>query len=266
MCTHALGQWTGNGRRRFSAAILAFVGAAGHAGAGNLQVEPILLEFEHTQPAQILWLSNNGTQPLHAQVRIQQWLQADGQEQLLPSNALLASPPMSEIAPGQRQLVRIVREPVAPSAGEQAFRLVVDELPDLAPVPTSAGGLQFLLRHSIPVFVLPAGTQAQRAPAGKAVNTDVGLLQGSWQPQGHSASLTLRNNGAGRIRISQVSWRSANGHRVDIIPGLLGYVLAGQQMRWTLSLPEVLAAHGTLHAKLNDDATAQVLPLAGTDH
>lgn len=264
MCNPPLGRLTGNRRRRFSAAILAFVGAAGHAGAGNLQVEPILLEFEHTQPAQILWLSNNGTQPLRAQVRIHQWQQADGQEQLLPSNALVASPPMSEIAPGQRQLVRIVREQVPPSAREQAFRLIVDELPEPA-APTSAGGLQFLLRHSIPVFVLPAGTRAPQPPAGKAANTDIGLLQGSWRAQGRSASLTLHNNGTGRIRISQVSWLSADGRRVDITPGLLGYVLAGQQMRWTLSLPEALAAHGTLHAKLNDDTSAQALPLAGTD-
>ncbi|MCD9086404.1 molecular chaperone [Stenotrophomonas sp. SY1] len=252
------------GLRLISTAIVIAGGTTPMAAAGTLQVAPIMLEFEQAQVAHTLWLSNSGPHPLRAQVRVQQWQQVDGQEQLQSSTALLASPPMSEIGPGQRQLVRIVREQTAAPTHEQAFRLIVDELPDTRQ-PDSSDGLQFLLRHSIPVFVLPAGVQAQLSRADKVADTDVSLLQGSWQTQGRNARLTLHNNGASRIRISQLSWLSANGHRVDITPGLLGYVLAGQQMRWTLSLPEALATHGTLHAKLNDDAIAQILQLAGTD-
>src|SRR5688572_24135268 len=70
--------------------------------AGSLQVTPISLEFAPEEQAQGLWLSNSGTQPIRAQVRVQQWTQADGTEALAATDALVASPPILEIAAGQR--------------------------------------------------------------------------------------------------------------------------------------------------------------------
>lgn len=244
---------------RLATALLLFaLHASSPAWAGDLQAAPILLEFGNGQHSQSLWLTNTGQQPLRAQVRVQQWTQADAQELLHPSDLLLASPPLVDIAPGQRQLVRVVQADPAAHTTEAAFRLIVDELPGSADTPTS--GLQFLLRYSIPVFVLPVGMVPQLERTSAPVPTDVTLLQGSWQQRADRFELTLHNHGVQRIRISQLYWVTPSGQRIELSAGLLGYVLAGQQMRFNLSLSAPLPTTGTLHARLNDDVHSQPLP------
>lgn len=234
------------------------------SSAGNLQVAPILLEFANTQPSQTLWLTNSGTEALRAQVRVQGWIQQEGQEHLQPSDGLLASPPLMDIAPGQSQLVRIVQPQPGRHTDEQAFRLTIDEVPTATG--SASSSLRFLLRYSIPVFVLPTGATPQLERTGKRLRTDAAQLQGHWQAGNSQATLVLHNHGGQRIRISQLSWIPTSGPAIEITPGLLGYVLAGQQMRWTLPLPGPLPADGFLHARLNDDVDPQALPQVAAEH
>ena len=234
------------------------------SSAGNLQVAPILLEFANSQPSQTLWLTNSGTEALRAQVRVQHWAQQDGQEHQQPSDGLLASPPLMDIGPGQSQLVRIVQPQPGRHADEQAFRLTIDEVPTATG--SASSSLRFLLRYSIPVFVLPTGATPQLERTGKRLHTDATQLQGHWQASNGQARLVLHNHGVQRIRISQLSWIPTSGPAIEITPGLLGYVLAGQQMRWTLPLPGPLPADGFLHARLNDDVDPQALPQVAAEH
>lgn len=238
-----------------AALTLALLAVAIRVSAGNLQVTPILLEFSDDQQTQVLWLENSGDQPLHAQVRVQHWSQPAASDLLQPSQALLASPAIVQIDAGQRQLVRIVRPEPHVSQQEQAYRLLVDELPGAHPAPQQ--GLQFLLRYSIPVFVLPGGVppRDQRRPAA----IPAGQLQARWQVQAGQLSLNLYNSGAQRVRLSQLSWHPDNGPAITLTPGLLGYVLAGQQMQWTLPLPATFTQPGTLQARLDDAPTPQPL-------
>lgn len=231
------------------------------ANAGNLQVSPILLEFSDSQQAQALWLENTGNQAMHAQVRVQRWTQTNATDVLAPSEMLLASPAIVQIGAGQRQLVRVVRPTPQPTGDtrEQAYRLLVDELPN--PQGTSPQGLQFLLRYSIPVFVLPTGARL-REP-GNTAPVDQHALQASWQVDAGRLNLTLHNTGAQRIRLSQLRWLPEVGPAIDLTPGLLGYVLAGQQMHWTLPFPSTLKPTGTLQARLNDASLPQPLRFTG---
>jgi len=234
-----------------------FLAASNHVQAGSLQASPILLEFAHGQNSQTLWLANTGHQPLRAQIRVQEWNQVDQQDVLQPSDALLASPPLTEIPAGQSQLVRVVQATPGTNSQEKAFRLIVDELP--GDERKNGTGLHLLLRYSIPAFVLPPGAVPQLERTGHSL-TDAQLLQGHWKLDGNNAILTLRNSGTQRIRISQLSWAPPSGPRIDLTPGLLGYVLAGAQMRWTLPLSAALPVNGTFYAKLNDDTHPQPLP------
>lgn len=231
------------------------------ASAGNLQVAPILLEFTDSRQAQALWLENSGNQAMHAQVRVQRWTQVNAADVLEPSEMLLVSPAIVQISAGQRQLVRVVRPTPLPAAGPQelAYRLLVDELP--SPKSTTTQGLQFLLRYSIPVFVLPAGAPPREL--GNKAPADVLGLQATWQLEPGQLSLTLRNTGSQRIRLSQLRWLPDNGPAIVLIPGLLGYVLAGQQMHWTLPLPPTFPLTGTLQARLNDASIPQTLHFTG---
>lgn len=229
--------------------------------AGSLQVAPISLEFAPDEQAQGLWLSNSGDTPIRAQVRVQEWIQVDGKEQLLPTRELAASPPILEIAPGQQQLVRIVRlQPLVP-AREMTYRLLVDELPGSGQ-PT-ATGLQFLLRYSIPVFVLPQGKTPSNAPR-EQVKSDLSTLSASLQGNGDTATLTLDNAGRQRVRLSQLVHVDAKGTRTELIPGLVGYVLAGQRMQWPVPLKVEALHSGELKAKFNDDQQEQSLSLDRT--
>lgn len=245
-------------RRLATAAFALLLIAAGSTHAGNLQVAPILLEFAHGQHSQTLWLANTGQHPLRAQIRVQQWTQAGQQDVLHSSDALLASPPLIEIAAGHSQLVRLVQAEPGINDREKAFRLIVDELPGDADTP--APGLQFLLRYSIPVFVLPPGAVPQLERSGGRLPTDAHHLQGHWTKERGNLSLALHNHGTQRIRISQLRWVTPTGPDIELSPGLLGYVLPGAGVRWTLPLPSPLHGNGTLHARLNDDTDPQALP------
>jgi len=242
-------------------ALAAAVWPAAHAA--DLQVSPISLQFAAAEQAQGVWLSNTGTQPLRAQVRVQRWFQGKEGDQLEPARDLVASPPSLEIAPGQRQLVRIVRPQPATAAQERSYRLIVDELPagsggvlNPQPLAAPAQGLQFLLRYSLPVFIAPQGPVA---PVPK--QSDIRLLS-SQLTVGAQTELRVSNAGTRRVRISQLVHEDAQGRRVTLVPGLLGYVLAGQHMRWVLPAGAKGSPSGILKARFNDDEQEQALPPA----
>lgn len=248
-------------RPRFLAALLAALAAVGLGPvmAASLQVAPILVELADGENAEALWLSNSGGKPIRAQVRVMAWSQADSEDRLSPSRELLASPPILEIAPGDRQLVRVVRPEAGPVPSEQAFRLLVDELPD--PEQEGASGLRFLLQYSIPVFVLPPGVDPRDTPGARGA-TDPSMLSATVTGDGTRAMLTVTNRGNQRVRLSALAKVDAGGTDTMLVPGLVGYVLAGQRMQWPLDASADSLRGHQLKARLNDDQEPQILPLA----
>ncbi|MFI5444135.1 molecular chaperone [Polaromonas sp. UC242_47] len=234
------------------------------ASAASLQVAPISLEFSPKEQAQSIWLSNTGTAPVRAQERVQQWTQTAEGDQLAPTRELVASPPVVEIAPGDRQMIRIIRLQGGVPAREESYRLIVDELPSAGvagPSGAAPAGLQFLLRYSVPVFVSPV----EPLPVtGKP--SDISALSASLQSGPPAPVLTIVNHGTQRVKISQLVHVDKQGRRTTLVPGLLGYVLAGQRMQWPLTLPaaQALPVDGTFKAKFNADLEEQVLPLVNS--
>lgn len=223
-------------------ALTAFVAAP--AFATSLQVTPLLLEVPAEKQAEGIWLSNSSADVLKAQVRVYRWTQAAGTEQLELSNAVVASPPMLDLAAGARQLVRIIRTGPPPSGpSEAAYRIVVDELP---PAQSEGRGIQFVVRYSVPVFVAPASKTAT-APA---------LV---WKMTGRV--LTVTNSGTGRAQFSAVSWTDADGVRTEIVPGLLGYALPGATMHWDLPPPAGSTRDGVLQLRINGETSAPPIAL-----
>jgi fimbrial chaperone protein len=228
------------------------------AHASGLQVTPTSLTLAPGRNADGLWLGNTGGQTLHAQVRVLHWTQQDGQEQLAPSHGLVASPPMIELAPGARQLVRVIR--TAPSDGgrEDAYRVLVDELP-LAPASPPAQdadgqrGLRFVLRYSVPVFLTPSG-DAQAAPQ----------VQGRLLEDGGRRVLEVANGGAAHAQLGNLVRIDAQGRRTELVAGLVGYVLAGGTMRWALAADApALAAGDRLASRINGATDEQTLAVVG---
>lgn len=255
-------------RRVLAVLALAWAGMASPVFAASLQVSPISIEIASQEQGQALYLSNTGTATVRAQVRVQQWSQADGQDQLAPTRDVVASPPLLEIQPGARQMVRIVRLQPAAAGPEKTYRLIVDELPpgQAEPAAAQSAGLRFNLRYSIPVFVQPAGATApvEAGVPGMQPMSDLSGLTARLAGPGQSGPLlVLENRGPRRLKLSQLVYVSPQGQRTVLTPGLLGYVLAGQRMQWPLALPAgALQGGASLKAKFNDDQEEQVLPLA----
>lgn len=111
------------------ACLLGMVASLNPAAASGLQIAPVTLTLLATQNADGIWLSNAGENVLNAQVRVFHWSQSAYGDKLSPSQGLVISPPMLALAPGERQLIRVIRTGPPSAHAEDAYRLSIDELP-----------------------------------------------------------------------------------------------------------------------------------------
>ena len=234
----------------FFATLLAF---ASPAGAASLQVAPTSLTLQAKQNADGLWLSNSGDAPVQVQLRVFRWTQVNGEDLLEPTRDLVISPPMQTLPPGERQLVRLVRTKPIPPASETGYRVIVDELP--APNKEQQG-LQFVLRYSVPVFVLP------ETPTPIAPSLHTRLVEG----EDGQAAIEIENHGSEHAQIADLVYTDASNKPDVVIPGLVGYVLPGQRMRWSLKSPASRFAGGAFKARINSGPIEQSLPLVPGAH
>lgn len=199
-------------------ALLAFFATDGNGA--TLQVSPVIVNILPTQPATTLTLGNSGDLPIHGQLRLYAWTQRNGDNVLTPTEALIASPPIVRIEPGERQIVRLVHVAQKPEHHEQSYRLLVDELPSADAAVTD--GVSIRLRYSLPVFVQARDAQAP------SLHFDVRMAQGE---------VEVRNDGERHAQLGATRVLDASGRSVELARGLLGYVLAGQTRRFPLRWP-----------------------------
>ena len=194
------------------------LGASNLASAGSLQVEPVLVDVIAPGAASTLTLRNVGAAPINAQIRVFRWSLVDGQEKLEPTEDVVASPPVVTLTPEGQNIARIVRVSKRPVTGEESYRLLVDQLPDLSQ--QKNGAVNLLVRYSIPVFF---GAPDKKSPT----------VAWSLAVKGDRVVLTARNNGERRLRISELNLRDANGRTISFGNGLAGYALGQSAKSWT---------------------------------
>lgn len=205
-----------------------------------LHVRPTTVILPAGQNAAVITITNEGSAPVNAQVRVLSWDQVQDRDQLAETSALVASPPAAAFAPGQSQSIRVVRTDSSPTNHEEAYRVLVDEIPQQTNAPQV--GVQVRMRYSIPVFVQPKTATAQ------------GNVEFNAQVQGNNIVLTAQNNGAVHAQAADVNLNYGANTSTPIVKGLLGYVLPGKRMQWTLPIPANAAAQGKavrVTAKLN---------------
>lgn len=216
----------------------------GLVSASGLQVMPTSLSLEPDRAADGLWLRNSGDALLNAQVRVYHWTQENGDDQLTPTRALVASPPMLKLDAGKSQLVRVIRTGAPPRDMEDAYRVVINELP----VANEKGGLSFVLRYSIPVFVQAPGSVDAKP-----------VLNWNLQRKDGQLMLDVSNKGNKHAQISDVQITDTTGQQHTLKQGLLGYVLPGMHMHWELNSDSAgIEVGGTLHARINGESVSPV--------
>ncbi len=189
-------------------ALFASHGAVLHAA--SLQVAPVLVDVPAPGAASTLKLRNEGAKPLDAQIRIFHWTQVDGVDQLTPTDAVAASPPAASLRPNTDYTVRIVRTSKEPVASEEAYRLLIDELPTASAAAPAT--VNIALRYSVPVFFTVPG-----AVPGKL----------SFELQQHAGkpAIVVSNSGDRRVRLAKLKFTDGKGAVANFGDGLAGYVL-----------------------------------------
>ncbi|MDZ3831314.1 MAG: molecular chaperone [Sphingopyxis sp.] len=233
-----------------SVMLIALPRAAFAQQSGSLLIWPVNPVIEGDAKAAALWLENPGKAPATLQVRIFAWAQQDGRNTYAPQNDVIGSPPIFTIEPGQRQLVRLTRLTPPPGVPQQAFRVIVDEVPTGDGNALPGAAVSFRMRYSLPLFALAARRKGQDSLADPAP-------QLSWRlgsdPDGRFVE--VHNKGDGHARLTNVSL-SQGTKMQSFATGLLGYVLPGAWMRWPL--PPDVDAGGELVASVNGGEPARI--------
>ncbi len=209
-----------DGMKRLPAAAATLALGMGAAHAAGLQVKPVGIELQAPAAASKLVLTNKSRKPITAQVRIFRWKQKNGRDVLERTRMVVASPPLLKMRPRREYIVRVVRLSKTPVAGEESYRLLVDEVPQRKRRQT---GVIFALRYSIPVFFVQPGATPPKV---------------SWRARVRNGRLVLMANNAGQRheKISKLRVVLPGGRVKTLFPGLAGYVLGKSARQWQTPL------------------------------
>lgn len=195
---------------------------SGSLAARNLAISPLRMELPTGKAMTVLTITNQGHEPVLLQASVKRWQQTPAADNYSTDGAMLVSPALFRLPPGQRQLVRIGwRRQTSPEEVERAYRVFIEEVP--------AGGngerdntLRILLRLVVPLFV--HGRQPATAQLG-------------WQwlptPADRPAQLLVSNHGTRHARITRIQLDQPGAPALPL--ETLTYVLPGAQQ--IISLP-----------------------------
>ncbi|MDR9450943.1 MAG: fimbria/pilus periplasmic chaperone [Acidimicrobiia bacterium] len=196
--------------------------------AAGLSVNPVGVTLEDPQQIRHLQLRNTGSEPMVLQASVKELSIADNREQYADTNALVVTPPVFTIEPGEEQVVRLGLQDPAPSTEERAFRVFLQQSPKNPATDDSDGNeptlVQMNLRVGIPVFVRPSEPVA-RALIWQMEPTDDGHIR-----------VVAENQGNTHSRISNLSLLDGKGE-VLTESDRLTYLLPGSRRIWTLQIP-----------------------------
>jgi fimbrial chaperone protein len=178
---------------------------AAPAFASSFVVSPTTIILDPAQKVATITVENRDTSPVKVQLSAFAWSQADGQDnRTAPTADIRFAPPVVEILPGKKQVLRVFRPHASQTAPEAAYRITVRELPAPSVPGAPKKAMVLLQEHNIPLFF-----------RAKSAAPQVSM---SWQGN----SLVVRNAGTATAKIENVGpaggkpWQS-----------LVGYVLPG---------------------------------------
>jgi len=207
---------------------------AGAAGAANLGVSPIRVALPADGRPGVVRVRNEAQDSALVQVEAVEW--AEDVDAAPVAGEVIAAPPVFELGGGEEQLVRLaLRRPLA-NGVEQAYRLLITEVPQEV---SAANALTFAVRLNLPVFATPEGA----AP------------EPEWRVQpaaGGGAELVLANRGSAHLRVEALELRAKGGERPLFASERRAYVLAGEVDVWPLGqalagLPPALEVSAKTH-------------------
>lgn len=225
--------------------------------SSSVVIWPLSPVIEDEEKAASLWLQNNHNESTYLQIRVLKWQQVNGEDVYSEQKDVLSSPPATEIKPGQKQLIRLIKSQSVAAGTESSYRILIDEIPrsDLKQAETGVNyGVSFQMRYSLPLFVQGKGIWTNKDVEKKRDMADATQPNVTYQIQNKAGKrwLTVENKGNVHARLAQVKF----GNSV-VSDGLLGYVLPGKTM--SFPLPAKVNTTGSLEAIINDQPTPTVI-------
>jgi fimbrial chaperone protein len=210
--------------------VLAALAAAG--GAGAMTIAPVIVELSPARKVVSVTVTNPSDHAVNFQAEMLAWSHPDGKDRLEPTHDIMVVPPVATIAAGASQIFRLTpRTP--PATREQAYRLILEDVTAEIAGPMNSATVNIRIRHSLPVFVAPAGTPAVAvqvtqcaAPAGKGC-------------------VRLTNDGGRYITTKSLS---VDGGAASKEIALGARLLAGGWREWQFDLPANAAGSLTVKA------------------
>lgn len=222
----------------FLFAALSAAAAANASPVSSLEVAPTTLELNSGEPG-LLYVANRSTTPVTVQIDVYDWKQSANADKLELSGSAYVSPPLTTIAPGERQIVRILAVPTD-ARSETPYRVRVSELPDPS---VKANGVQVLVQFSIPVFVRGSGDNADVAWSANRSGTHL--------------EITARNNGARTLKLAGLTLSAPGDAPLNIAPEGVTYILPGASHAWSIEAPSWLS--GSAHIAAMDERKGKAL-------
>jgi fimbrial chaperone protein len=221
------------------------------AKAQGLTVYPVTIEMLPGEMATTITMTNMGNQIASFQIRPFAWSEGEtGSEQLVPTDAFVASPPLGTMAPGSSQIVRLVfRQPAL--GREASYRILLDEIPP----PAAPGTVNIALRLSIPIFVDPPTRIFPH-------------LRWSVENVGGQSFLVAVNDGTRHQAVRDIRLTTAFGAALKVEANGVPYILAGATRRWHITTPGALPAPGSvMHLSAHTGFVGtidQMVPVSGS--
>ncbi|TWB63605.1 fimbrial chaperone protein [Nitrospirillum viridazoti] len=225
------------------AALVAAAALSPAAGAQSLTVLPVTMQLAPGQTAVAFTVINQSDTEASYQIRGFRWSQVDGNDQLTPTEELLASPPIGTIPAATSQVVRIaVRHP--PQGREASYRILLDQIPP----PADPGTVRIALRLSIPIFAEPSTRIASHV---------------RWQVEnnGGEAYLVATNDGNRHETVRNIVLTAPDGRAVKAEDNVSPYILPGSTRRWRMPGLAAPAAGSTLRLTARADSGALDQPV-----
>lgn len=250
--------WSG---RTLSAVFVSIMASSVFAQATFL-IWPIYPKIEANEKASAVWLENTGKSDAMVQVRVFKWDQTNQQDSYQEQTEIIPSPPIAKIKAGEKHMLRLTRAINTGAGKEDAYRIVVDELPINLDSNSdqNTSTVSFQMRYSIPLFAYGNGLGSGLSESSQKINAKNTLAKPilSWwiknNPQG-VPELYIQNKGMKFSRLSGIQL-SPNSEQIVLGKAAFGYILANSTMKFELDQ--------SVFTRLNQQNTLYGVDTSGT--
>lgn len=180
------------------------VGSALPAFASPFSISPIRIFMGPRDRATAITITNDGDEPLVMQADLYSWKQKDnGEDDLVLTEDMILSPPIINIAPKSRQVVRLAMLRPRPPGEQLTYRMIVREVPEVKPASPTLQ-IQIALAFSMPVFITPRGVKRNVTCQLTSVASLKAMCENSGTAYAQTRGLVL-TNAAGEMLASNES-------------------------------------------------------------